>query len=77
VTAVSANLDFGLGSVALSRTSGTPQNGTWQATIGPFAGIPAGFDANVTATLTARDAAGNTRNSAISFSLLGTNCGLI
>ncbi len=62
------------GSTNLSRVGGNAQNGTWQATIGPFNGVPPEFAQNITVTLAARDSAGNARSTTLTIFVVGTNC---
>ena len=76
VTAVTASSGPS-GTISLQRTAGTAQNGTWTATYGPFPGLPATFDQQVSITVTARDAAGNTRSTNLTMTVQGANCGLI
>jgi hypothetical protein len=62
------------GSKALSRSSGTAQSGTWQTTLGPFNGLAPEFAQNITVTLTASDAAGNSRSTSLTIFVVGANC---
>jgi hypothetical protein len=62
------------GSTSLTRSGGTDQSGTWQTTIGPFNGVPPEFAQNITVTITASDAAGNSRSTSLSIFVVGANC---
>lgn len=64
------------GSLTFQRPGGSPQNGTWTATFGPFGNLDPGFVGQAQIQVTARDAAGNATSRTISVIVYGENCGL-